>query len=452
MIIPTHQDYLIYKLSDEMKSHTKMDPELFTKLDVKRGLRNEDGSGVLVGLTNIGNVVGYTVSPEKKFTPVEGKLFFRGYEVSDLVHANMREDRFGFEEVAYLLLSGRLPDQDNLNTFKQMIVQNMPLEKNTLLHIIELEGHNIMNILARSVMEMYTFDDNPDDVSIENLMRQSIELISKMPTIIAYAYNMLRRKEFGRSLHIREANKNLSFAENFLYMLKGPNYTMLEAKTLDVLMILHAEHGGGNNSTFTVRVTSSTGTDTYSSIAAGIGSLKGPKHGGANLKVSDMIEHLKAHIADWRNEQEIEEYLTKMLKKEAYDHSGLIYGIGHAVYTMSDPRTILLKEMAEKLAVEKSRVEEYEFLQRIEKVAIETVYKVKGKGKLMCANVDFYSGFVYDMIGIPKEIYTPLFAMARSVGWCAHRNEELNFNGSRIIRPAYRCITDEYEYTPISKR
>ena len=451
-MITTHQDYLIYKLSDEMKGHTKMDPDLFKKLDVKRGLRNEDGSGVLVGLTNIGNVVGYEVSPEKEFIPLEGKLFFRGYEVSDIIHAIMDEERFGFEEVAFLLLSGRLPDRDELETFKKMLVQNMPLEKNTLLHIIEMEGNNIMNILARSVMEMYTFDENPDDVSIENLMRQSIELVSKIPTIIAYAYNMLRRKDFGRSLHIREAKEDLSFAENFLYMLKGPKYTMLEARTLDVLMILHAEHGGGNNSTFTVRVTSSTGTDTYSSIAAGIGSLKGPKHGGANLKVSDMIEHLKQRISNWNDEKEIEEYLTRMLHKEAYDHSGLIYGIGHAVYTKSDPRAVLLKEMAQKLAVEKSRSEEFEFLKRIEKVAIETVYKVKGRSKLMCANVDFYSGFVYDMLGIPAEIYTPLFAMARSVGWCAHRNEELNFNGSRIIRPAYRCVTDEYEYTPISNR
>lgn len=451
-MITTHQDYLIYKLSDEMKGHTKMDPDLFTKLDVKRGLRNEDGSGVLVGLTNIGNVLGYEVAPDKTFIPLEGKLFFRGYEVSDIIHAIMKEDRFGFEEVAFLLLSGRLPDKTELEIFRKMLVQNMPLEKNTLLHIIEMEGHNIMNILARSVMEMYTFDENPDDVSIENLMRQSIELVSKIPTIIAYAYNMMRRKDFGRSLHIREAKEELSFAENFLYMLKGPKFTMLEAKTLDVLMILHAEHGGGNNSTFTVRVTSSTGTDTYSSIAAGIGSLKGPKHGGANLKVSDMIEHLKERIVNWKDEKEIEAYLTRMLRKEAYDHTGLIYGIGHAVYTKSDPRAVLLKEMAEKLAVEKGRSEEFEFLKRVEKVAIETVYKVKGHGKFMCANVDFYSGFVYDMLGIPSEIYTPLFAMARSVGWCAHRNEELNFNGSRIIRPAYRCVTDEYEYTPISNR
>ena len=447
-----HQNYLIFKLSDEMKGHTKMDPELFTKLDVKRGLRNEDGSGVLVGLTNIGNVVGYEVGPDKQFIPLEGKLFFRGYEVSDIIHAINAEDRFGFEEVAFLLLSGRLPDRDELETFRTILVKNMPLEKNTLLHIIEMEGNNIMNILARSVMEMYTFDENPDDTSIENLMRQSIELVSKIPTIIAYSYNMLRRKAFGRSLHIRDAKENLSFAENFLYMLKGPKYTMLEAKTLDVLMILHAEHGGGNNSTFTVRVTSSTGTDTYSSIAAGIGSLKGPKHGGANLKVCDMIEHLKEQIHNWKDEEEIGEYLTKMLRKEAYDHSGLIYGIGHAVYTKSDPRAVLLKEMAGKLAAEKSRTEEFEFLQRIERVAIESVYKLKGRGKLLCANVDFYSGFVYDMLGIPKEIYTPLFAMARSVGWCAHRNEELNFNGSRIIRPAYRCITDEYEYEPISER
>lgn len=443
------EEYLIYKLADEMKAHTKMDPELFTKLDVKRGLRNEDGTGVLVGLTNIGNVVGYE-RENGKIIPIEGKLFFRGYEVSDIAHALMAEERFGFEEVAYLLLSGKLPDKEELQEFKMMILGNMSLEKNTLLHIIEMEGHDIMNILSRSVLEFYTFDNNPDDTSKENLMRQSIELISKFPTIIAYAYNMLRRKEFGRSLHIRDAKFGLSVAENFLYMLKGADYTRLDARTLDLLLILHAEHGGGNNSTFTVRVTSSTGSDTYSSIAAGIGSLKGPKHGGANLKVCDMLSYIKSSITDWNDDDSIRGILCEILDGQAYDKSGLIYGIGHAVYTKSDPRAVLLKEMTAHLAEEKGRTDEFEFLKRVERIAIELVQGTKGK--LVCANVDFYSGFVYDLIGIPKEIYTPLFAMARIVGWCAHRNEELNFKGRRIIRPAYRCITDENQYEPIENR
>lgn len=446
------KEYLIYKLADEMKQCIKFDADLFNKLDVKRGLRNEDGTGVLVGLTNIGNVVGYKRNSEGKLEPIDGQLFFRGYEVKDLVHAIEKENRFGFEEIAFLLLSGRLPDKDDLTSFTELIHDNMPLEQKTILHIIELEGEDIMNILARSVLEFYTFDDNPDDVSRNNLMRQSIELISKFPTIIAYAYNMLRRKDMGRSMHIRDPRPNLSIAENFLYMLKGKDYTDLEAKTLDVLLILHSEHGGGNNSTFTVRVTSSTGTDTYSSIAAGIGSLKGPKHGGANLKVFDMIRFLKEKISDWKNEKEIKENLVKILEGVAFDRTGLIYGIGHAVYTKSDPRAVLLEEMAARLAAEKGRSEEFEFLQRLEKVAIETIYEVKGRGKTLCANVDFYSGFVYDLIGIPRAIYTPLFAMARIVGWCAHRNEELNFEGRRIIRPAYKCVTNEKEYIEIKDR
>ena len=446
------KEYLIYKLADTMKGHTKMDPDLFIKLEVKRGLRNEDGTGVLVGLTHIGNVVGYERRGDA-IIPCEGKLYFRGYEVADLAHAIMKEKRFGFEEVAYLLLSGELPDNEALREFKSLIYDNMFLEKNTLLHIIEMEGHDIMNILSRSVLEMYTFDSNPDDLSKENLMRQSIELISKFPTIIAYAFNMLRRKEFGRSLHIRDAKPELSIAENFLYMLKGPeNYSELDARTLDLLMILHSEHGGGNNSTFTVRVTSSTGTDTYSSIAAGIGSLKGPKHGGANIKVSDMINWIKAKTEDWNDEEAIRKVLRSILDKEGFDKSGLIYGIGHAVYTKSDPRTVLLKEMAAELAAEKGRSREFELLERIERLAIEEFRAAKGNDKTVCANVDFYSGFVYELIGIPREIYTPLFAMARIVGWCAHRNEELNFEGRRIIRPAYRCITEENDYVTLSRR
>jgi citrate synthase len=445
-------EYLIYKLSDEMKSCTRMDAALFKKLDVKRGLRNEDGTGVLVGLTNIGNVVGYERQEDGSIVPVEGRLYFRGYEVKDLVHAIMKEKRFGYEEICFLLLSGRLPDAEELQSFQDLIFDNMPLEQKTILHIIELEGDDIMNILARSVMEFYTFDENPDDVSRDNLMRQSVELISKFPATIAYAFNMYRHHHHGRSLHIRDAQPGLSLAENFLYMLKGNGFTELDARTLDLLLILHSEHGGGNNSTFTVRVTSSTGTDTFSSIAAGIGSLKGPKHGGANLKVCDMIDFIKEEVKDWNDEEEIAACIRKLLAGEAFDGSGLVYGIGHAVYTKSDPRAVLLKEMARELAAEKGRLAELEFMERIEKVAIRTIYEVKGDGKILCANVDFYSGFVYDCIGIPREIYTPLFAMARIVGWCAHRNEELNFEGRRIIRPAYKCITSEEEYIPLKKR
>lgn len=445
------EEYLVYKLSDDMKSCIKIDAELFRKLDVKRGLRNEDGTGVLVGLTNIGNVVGYERTAEG-LTPIDGKLYFRGYEISDIVHSILAEHRFGFEEVSYLLLSGRLPDAEELEEFRSLLVSNMPLMPKTTLNIIELEGSDIMNILARSVLELYTYDNTPDDISRDNLMRQSVELVSKFPTIIAYAYNMLRHKTLGKSLHIRHPQEGLSLAENFLYMLLGNKYTELDARTLDLLLILQAEHGGGNNSTFTVRVTSSTCTDTYSSIAAGIGSLKGPKHGGANIRVHNMMEHLKANIKDWTNETEIYNYLLQIVRKQVYDGTGLIYGIGHAVYTLSDPRAVLLKEMAAELAREKGRTDEFEFMKRIERLAIKAVYAEKGEGKRLCANVDFYSGFVYDLIGLPIEIYTPLFAMARIVGWCAHRNEELCFNGRRIIRPAYRCVAELRNYVPVNDR
>lgn len=445
------KQYLIYKLSDSMKDCIKIDAELFKKLDVKRGLRNEDGTGVLVGLTNIGNVVGYDRTADG-LLPIAGKLYYRGYEIADLVHGVLQDKRFGFEEVAYLLLSGQLPDAEELESFRQLLFDYMPVMSKTMLNIVELEGSDIMNILARSVLELYTYDSNPDDISRDNLMRQSIGLVSKFPTIIAYAYNMLRHKTQGRSLHIRHPKEGFSLAENFLYMLLGTHYTPLDARTLDLLLILQAEHGGGNNSTFTVRVTSSTCTDTYSSIAAGIGSLKGPKHGGANIRVHRMMEHLKENIRNWEDEEEISRYLHRIVTKEAYDGTGLIYGIGHAVYTLSDPRAVLLKDMAGQLAEEKGRQAEFEFMKRIERLAVEAVYAVKGRNKRLCANVDFYSGFVYDLIGLPIEIYTPLFAMARIVGWCAHRNEELCFKGRRIIRPAYRCVAELQEYTDLSTR
>ena len=319
------------------------------------------------------------------------------------------------------------------------------------MNIIDLEGQNIMNILSRSVLEMYIHDPNPEDLSLENLMLQSIQLIARFPAIIAYAYNMYKYSVNQKYLNITLPKTKYSIAENFLYMLKQ-EFTPLEARMLDLLLILHAEHGGGNNSTFTVRVTSSTRTDTYSSISAGIGSLKGDLHGGANAKVSDMFSHLKEVIDDWDNINEIDDYLIKMLNKKAYDKSGLIYGMGHAVYTLSDPRAVILKDLARQLAKEKKKECELEFLELIEQRAVECFIKVKGDKKRVCANVDLYSGFIYDMLGIPQEIYTPLFAMSRIVGWCAHRIEELNFDDRRIIRPAYKNVIEPQEFISMDKR
>ena len=446
-----NRDYLVFKLADKVKTTSRIDSGLFQEYGVKKGLRNEDGSGVLVGLTNIGNVVGYKREEDGTLTPIDGKLFYRGYELNDLLAPLAREHRFGYEEVAYLLLSGDLPDKEELDSFRSLLNSKMPLDHRSLVHIIDLEGSNIMNILARCVLEMYTFDENPEDTSRENLMRQSVDLIAKFPTIVAYAYNWYRHSVQGKGLHIRHPKENLSFAENFLYMLKN-DYTPLDAQMLDMLLITQAEHGGGNNSTFTVRVTSSSRTDTYSSIAAGIGSLKGTLHGGANIMVADMFKHLREVIEDWSDDEEIDAYLTRMLKKDAYDHSGLIYGLGHAVYTLSDPRARNLKEMAGKLAVEKGRSKEYEFLCRLEERGLKCIREQRHLQRPVCANLDFYSGFIYEMIGIPRELYTPIFAMARIVGWCAHRIEELNFEDRRIIRPAYLNVFGERDYLEMDKR
>jgi citrate synthase len=448
-------EYMIYKLSETIKTTSRIDRELFTKFGVKRGLRNDDHTGVLVGLSKIGDVVGYEKDSEGTIRAIPGKLIYRGIDVEDLVHGIQSENRLGFEETAFLLLSGYLPDAEELKIFNDILYQSMPLNHKATMNILDLEGTNIMNILARTVLEMYTYDPDPDTITRENLMRQSIDLIAQFPTIIAYAYNILRHSQKGRSLHIRHPNEGMSVAENFLYMMKGPgNYTDLDVKILDLMLILHAEHGGGNNSTFTVRVTSSSQTDTYSSIAAGIGSLKGPLHGGANLQVSAMFEHLMAVIANWKDTKEIDAYLQKMLNKDAYNKTGLIYGIGHAVYTVSDPRAVLLKELARDLAKEKGLEKQLAFMELVESRSIKAFMDYKGSDidKQVCANVDFYSGFVYEAIGLPKEVYTPLFAMSRIVGWCAHRIEELNFTGKRIIRPAYKNVGEKQAFIPLNKR
>ena len=442
-------------LSDSVTFTSNIDKELFTKMGVKRGLRNEDHSGVLAGLTRVGDVVGYERQEDGTLKPVPGKLYYRGMDVEELVKGIQSENRLGFEETAFLLLSGKLPTKEELDAVNDLIAHTMPLNHKATMNILSLKGKNIMNILARSVLELYAYDENPDDISPDNLVKQSINLIAKFPTIIAYAYQVLRHDQMGRSLHIRHPYENRSVAENFLFMMKGrDNYTELDIQILDLALILHAEHGGGNNSTFSVRVTSSTETDTYSAIAAGIGSLKGPLHGGANIKVQGMLEDMKKNVSDWTSAEQIDAYLLKILKKEAYDRTGLIYGIGHAVYTVSDPRADLLKVMARDLAREKGREEEFNFMELIEGRAVEVFldFKKQTAKQRTCINVDFYSGFVYDAIGLPSEVFTPLFAMARIVGWSAHRIEEMNFASKRLIRPAYKNVREKQDFMPMNER
>ncbi len=447
---------LVQKLSDTVKVTSKIDIELFKKFNVKRGLRNEDHTGVLVGLTKIGDVVGYKRDEEGKLQAIPGRLIYRGIDVEEICKGLQNEKRVGFEETIYLLLSGNLPNKEELSEFCAYLGTQRALPQLfTKDVILSLKGKDLMNMLARSVMSLYIFDDDADNTSRENLMSQCLNLIAKFPTIIAYSYHSLMHGYYLKTLHIRHPQPELSIAENFLYMLKGTNkYTRLDVEILDLALILHAEHGGGNNSTFTVRVTSSSGTDTYSAITAAIGSLKGPLHGGANHMVIKQMEHLKENIKDWENDAEISDYLLKILRKEAYNQTGTIYGLGHAIYTISDPRAEILREKARELAIEKKRVKEFEFYERIERLAPQVFAEFKGEkvNKIVCINVDFYSGFVYNMIGLPEEIYTPLFAMARIAGWCAHRLEELNFDAKRIIRPAYKNVLEERHFTPIANR
>ena len=443
----------IEKLTQICRENDKLDLSLYGKYDVKRGLRDLNGKGVLAGLTQISNVQATKIVDGKE-VPCAGKLSYRGYDIKDLTNGFINDRRFGFEEVTYLLLFGKLPDQEELNGFSGILANQRMLPRNFVRDVImKAPSRDIMNALSRSVLTLYSYDKDPDNIELENVLRQCINLISVFPLLSVYAYQAYNHYEKGESLYIHQPKKELSTAENILRLLRpDKKYTALEAEILDIALILHMEHGGGNNSTFTVRVTSSTGTDTYSSIAAGIGSLKGPLHGGANIQVVDMFHHLKENIADWKNVDEIDTYFMRMLNKEAYNKTGLIYGIGHAVYTISDPRAVVLKELARDLAKEKGRSEEFAFLELLEERAIECFAKHKGTKKRVSSNVDFYSGFVYEMIGLPQEIYTPLFAMARIVGWTAHRIEELNFDGKRIIRPAYKNVLDDREYISINER
>lgn len=412
----------------------------YNSLNLKRGLRNHDGTGVLAGVTRVCEVHGYVMSEDEK-SPIPGKLSYRGYDINDLTANPGIDGRFGFEEIAYLLLFGKLPTLDELKVFCDYIAQSRELPNYFVEDmILKAPSRNIMNKMARSVLTLYSYDDNPDAIDIENVMRQSLTLLAQMPMLAAYAYSAKVHHFDKKSLIIHQPKSELSTAENLLRMLNiTKQFTPLDAHILDTALMLHMEHGGGNNSTFSCRVLSSTGTDTYSAIGGAICSLKGPKHGGANARVIGMIDDLQNSVSDWTNETQVYDYLTKIIKKQAYDKSGLIYGMGHAVYTLSDPRAVLLKKKAKMLCDEKGEMEMYHLYSTIERLAPQVYKDVTGKEKIMCANVDLYSGLVYRMLKIPDELFTPLFAIARTAGWCAHRMEEI-ISGGKIIRPAYKTL------------
>jgi citrate synthase len=439
------------KLADYCMNSGQFDQDLYTEYDVKRGLRDSNGKGILTGLTEISDVVAFESVHGRKM-PIDGQLYYQGYNIINLIEGH-GDDRFGFEEITYLLLFGELPNKAQLDEFLEILGNYRELPDNFVRDIImNSPNANMMNVLQKSVLTLYSYDPAPEDVSINNVLRQSLQLIARFPLISVYGYHSYRHYILDKSLVIRRPKPELSTAENILRLLRPDGqYTELEAKVLDVALIIHAEHGGGNNSTFTTHVVTSTGTDTYSAIAASLGSLKGPKHGGANLKVQQMFDDIKAHINNWEDEDELSAYLLKILRKEAFDNKGLIYGIGHAVYTESDPRCIILKKYAKALSDEKGLTKEFELYNRIERLAIQLTQQERRLFKPICANVDFYSGFVYTMLGLPTELFTPMFAISRISGWCAHRIEEL-VNEGKIIRPAYRYVGHHKDYVDIDNR
>ncbi len=439
-------------LCREYRANNRIDPDKFDLYEVKRGLRNPDGTGVMAGLTLICNVHGYLIDDGER-VPDAGKLTYRGIDLNDIVEGCSAENRFGFEEVAWLLLFGTQPTADQLSRFRRVLSDNRELPEYFAEDmIIKAPSKNVMNKLARSVLALYSYDDNPDDASLENNMRQSIQLIARLPLIMTYAYQVKRRHFDKKSMYFHPIDPKQSTAESILNAIRPDrSFTDEEAKLLDICMMLHAEHGGGNNSTFSARVLSSTGTDIYSAISAAIGSLKGPRHGGANHRVMMMMNELMEQVQDWEDEDEVSAFLEKILRGEACDHSGLIYGIGHAVYTLSDPRAVILRQKALKLAAERDMLKKFELFERVERLAPAVFARVTGKSKVMCANVDFYSGLVYELLGIPSDIFTPLFAVSRIVGWCAHRMEEMETCG-RIMRPAYRSLSRNVPYVPLGDR
>ncbi len=442
----------LINLTELCETSNAINPELFTKYSVKRGLRDLGGRGVLVGLTEIGEVHSYIID-DNEMIPVPGQLFYRGINVEQIAKGYLKDHRFGFEETTYLLLFGHLPTPSELSEFEELLGNNRDLPDNFFNDmILKSPTKDIMNSLARSILALYSYDDNADNTSTYNVLKQCLSLIARFPTLAVYGYQAYAHSHLGQSLYIHPPKKELSTAENILHMLRPDcKYTHLEATLLDLALILHAEHGGGNNSSFTTHLVTSSGTDTYSVIAAALGSLKGPKHGGANIKVVHMFEDMKNHIKDWDDDAAIEDYLGKLLHKEAFDKAGLIYGIGHAVYSISDPRASILKNYAEKLAEEKGLSKEYTFYSKIEKLAPKVIARERKMYKGVSANVDFYSGFVYNMLGLPLELYTPIFAIARISGWSAHRIEEL-VNRGKIIRPAYKSVAKHKEYIPLSDR
>lgn len=436
---------------EELKKLYGIEPALYEKYNVKRGLRNKDGTGVLAGLTKIGEVRGYMIDESDKVS-IPGKLMYRGINMADIVNENAKRNRHAFEETMYLILMGTLPTKDELSEFKDILSEHRALPAGfTEDMILKAPSPNIMNKLARSVLASYSYDKDPDNLEIGNLLRQSVELIARFPAMVAYAYQAKKHYYDHDSLYLHSPKPDYDTAENILHLIRRDNsFTKLEADTLDLMLVIHAEHGGGNNSSFATHVVSSSGTDTYSAIAAAVGSLKGPKHGGANAKVMGMIDEIKQNC-DWRDEGSLRDYLVKIINKEAYDKTGLIYGMGHAVYTLSDPRAQLLKAKAFEMAESTGSTDEFLMYERIERMTPELFSEIKGGGKQLCANVDLYSGFVYSMMNIPEELYTPLFAVSRVASWCAHRMEEI-VAGGKIIRPAYKSVTVKREYTPIEER
>ena len=441
----------ILSLKEQWEKKNYIDPQLYKEYNVKRGLRNEDGRGVLTGLTRVAEIQSYTVAEDEHITPTDGILYYRGIDVRDMVRGSAKRGHFAFEEAAYLLLFGELPNEAQLQDFCGQLASYRTLPTNFFRDVImKNPPRDLMNTMQRGILTLFCYDDKPNDIGLENVLRQCLQLMSNMPVLAIYAYQAWRYSQ-GESLFIHVPQPELSTAENFLRMLREDrSYTPLEARTLDVALVLHADHGGGNNSTFTNHVVTSSGTDTYSAIAAAMASLKGPRHGGANNKVMAMMDDIKENVANWDDEGCVADYLTRMLNKEAFDRSGLIYGLGHAVYTKTDPRCEVFREYVHHLAAEKGREEELKLYANVERIGKELLMQRQNK-KVLSTNIDFYSGFVYEMLGLPIELYTPLFAVARIAGWSAHRMEELSAGG-KLIRPRYECVEEHRSYTPMAQR
>ncbi len=439
-------------LKDIFVSNTSIDAELYSEYDVKRGLRDINGNGVLTGLTEISEINGSTVKDGVK-QPCEGSLYYRGYNIYDIINGTMAQKHFGFEEAVYLLLFGKLPDLSELESFRILISDMMKLPGSFVRDVVmKAANPDIMNNISKSILTLFSYDEKANDISLDNVLKQCLHLISVFPMLSVYGYHAYNYYINAGSMIIKAPKPEYSLAENVLYLLRPDgNFTSLEARVLDACLILHAEHGGGNNSTFTMHVVTSSGTDTYSAVAASLCSLKGPKHGGANIKVVSMFDDLKKNVRNLNDEDEITDYLNKILDKQAFDRSGLIYGMGHAVYSLSDPRAVVLKGLAEKLSIEKGMHSEFLLYSRVEKLASQCICNKRKIYKGVCANVDFYSGFSYRMLGIPDELFTPIFALSRISGWSAHRLEEL-LNGNKIIRPAYKSVSSHKEYKGIKER